>query len=68
MSISEYLLSRGWTWYAEGFIDSFRDRYVDLSGSTAAVWELKGYSHGTADPQWISFAKGDSLAALQELV
>ena len=67
MSISEYLLSRGWNWYAEGFIDPFRDRYVDLSGD-GAVWELKGYSHGAADPQWIRFAQGDSLAQLKELV
>jgi hypothetical protein len=70
LSITYFLKGKGWMPYEAGFIDSWGDRYVDLSGDSGYVWELKHFDDsdrdGVATPRWVTEAEGDTLAALQD--
>jgi hypothetical protein len=64
-----------WKWhektrYANGLIDKWGDRYIDLSGDSGFTWVLNVFSHGDINGiavlHWVFKAEGDTLTELLE--
>jgi hypothetical protein len=67
-AIRYFLIAKGWAPYEAGFINSWGDRYVDLSGDFG-LWELKRFDDsdrdGVATARWVTEAEGDTLDELK---